>query len=112
MNCPENSLIKAMPSYAWMKDCQGQYIYVNPAFCTALGCVAEDVLGKTATSIWGDATAARLAIDEARVISTRLPLSKQDVFSLEASQVGLNCVCFLSSMTVNRLLAWQALERI
>ena len=89
MDCPERELLDVMPMFAWMKDCKGRYTYVNPAFCRFVGRSAELIIGQTNTELWGAATAARLAMDDTRVILRKTPLYKQDLVPVIGKSVWL-----------------------
>ena len=78
-------LVNAMPMFVWTKDCEGRYTYVNPEFCMLVGRSSEEILGMTCHSVWDEDTASQLTSDDARVISTRSMLFKQNVFQINGT---------------------------
>ena len=89
MEHPERQLLAVIPMLAWMKDCSGRYIYVNPAFCSFVGRSAIEILGTSGKGFWGAPFATRIASDENRVISLRTPLFKQDLVPMKGRSVWL-----------------------
>lgn len=79
MECTERDLLSVIPLFVWLKDCEGRYKYVNPAFCSFVGRKEEEILGRTDKDLWDEATANRLNADEERVALRGVPLFKQDL---------------------------------
>ena len=85
MNVNLQDLVNAMPMFVWIKDCEGRYTYVNPEFCKLVGRSAEEILRMTSYALWDEDTALRISRDDARVISTRSMLFKQNLFQINGT---------------------------
>jgi len=61
-----------LPGYAWMKDLQGRYVYVNEI---VRGLSGYRSLGKTDAQIWPADLAAEYRVNDEQVIATKKPLN-------------------------------------
>src|SRR5258707_8843930 len=61
-----------LPGYAWMKDLQGRYVYVNEM---VRGLPGYESLGKTDAQIWPADLAAEYRANDKQVIATKKPLN-------------------------------------
>lgn len=64
------------------KDRFGQYVYVNRAFCAALGCAREDVLGRTDFDLFPAETAEALVGNDRRVMAAGAAASGDEILVL------------------------------
>jgi PAS domain S-box-containing protein len=65
------AIADATPDAVFAKDLQGRYLFANPAVLAAVGCPAEQVLGRTDLEFMQDAEAARrLMQNDRRVMET------------------------------------------
>src|SRR5260370_30503283 len=69
-----------LPGYAWIKDLQGRYVYVNEM---VRGLPGYRSLGKTDAQIWPADLAAEYRANDQRVIATKRPLHTLEHFQLE-----------------------------
>src|SRR5207302_4683288 len=69
-----------LPGYAWMKDLQGRYVYVNEM---VRGLPGYRSLGKTDAEIWPADLAAEYRANDQQVIATKKPLHTLEHFQLE-----------------------------
>jgi PAS domain S-box-containing protein len=69
-----------LPGYAWMKDLQGRYVYVNE---TVGGLPGYRSLGKTDAQIWPADLAAEYRANDQQVIAAKKPLHTIEHFQLE-----------------------------
>src|SRR5437867_10520786 len=60
-----------LPGYAWMKDLQGRYVYINHM---VRGLPGYQSLGKTDAQIWPAGLAAEYRANEQQVIATKRPV--------------------------------------
>lgn len=59
------TILESTPAVIYMKDSEGRYQYVNPAFERVLGCSREEALGKRTAEVHPDANAERIeAMDD------------------------------------------------
>src|SRR5207244_10960520 len=72
-----------LPGYAWMKDLQGRYVYVNEM---VKGLPGYRSLGKTDAQIWPADLAAEYRANEKQVIATKRPLQTLEHFQHEGKQ--------------------------
>src|SRR6266849_390048 len=72
-----------LPGYAWMKDLQGRYVYVNEM---VRGLPGYRSLGKTDAQIWPPNFAAEYRANDQRVIATKRPLQTLEHFQQEGKQ--------------------------
>jgi len=72
-----------LPGYAWMKDLQGRYVYVNEM---VEGLPGYGSLGKTDAQIWPADLAAEYRANDRQVIATKRPLQTVEHFQLEGKQ--------------------------
>src|SRR5258707_2168691 len=72
-----------LPGYAWMKDLQGRYVYVNEM---VEGLPGYGSLGKTDAQIWPADLAAHYRANDKQVIATKRPLQTVEHFQLEGKQ--------------------------
>jgi PAS domain S-box-containing protein len=69
-----------LPGYAWMKDLQGRYVYVNEM---VRGLPGYRSLGKTDAQIWPTDLAAEYRANDQQVIAAKKPLHTLEHFQLE-----------------------------
>src|SRR6266436_1107132 len=69
-----------LPGYAWMKDLQGRYVYVNEMVS---GLPGYRSLGKTDAQIWPADLAAEYRANDQQVIAAKKPLHTLEHFQLE-----------------------------
>src|SRR6267378_8639205 len=69
-----------LPGYAWMKDLQGSYVYVN---VMVKGLPGYRSLGKTDAQIWPADLAAEYRANDQQVIAAKKPLHTLEHFQLE-----------------------------
>jgi len=69
-----------LPGYAWLKDLQGRYVYVNRA---VRGLSGYQSLGKTDAQIWPADLAAEYRANDQQVIAAKKPLHTLEHFQLE-----------------------------
>src|ERR1700686_3563240 len=69
-----------LPGYAWMKDLQGRYVYVNEM---VRGLPGYRSLGKTDAQIWPADLAAEYRVNDQQVIAAKKPLHTLEHFQLE-----------------------------
>jgi PAS domain S-box-containing protein len=72
-----------LPGYAWMKDLQGRYVYMNEMVSRLPG---YESLGKTDAQIWPADLAARYQANDEQVIATKRPLQTLELFPQEGKQ--------------------------
>ncbi len=72
-----------LPGYAWMKDLQGRYVYVNEM---VRGLPGYESLGKTDAQIWPADLAAEYRANDKQVIATKRPLQTVEHFQQEGKQ--------------------------
>jgi PAS domain S-box-containing protein len=72
-----------LPGYAWMKDLQGRYVYVNEM---VRGLPGYRSLGKTDAQIWPADLAAEYRANDEQVIATKKPLNTLEHFQLEGKK--------------------------
>jgi diguanylate cyclase (GGDEF)-like protein/PAS domain S-box-containing protein len=58
------ALVEALPQAVFRKDCDGRFLFVNAALCRALGCPAEEILGKTDLDLLPQPLAERIRQDD------------------------------------------------
>jgi two-component system sensor histidine kinase UhpB len=68
-----------LPGYAWMKDLQGRYVYVNHA---VKGLPGYQSLGKTDAQIWPADLAAEYRANDQQVVAAQKPLHTLEHFVL------------------------------
>src|ERR1043166_4041581 len=72
-----------LPGYAWMKDLQGRYVYINETVRSLPG---YESLGKTDAQIWPADLAAEYRANDEQVIATKRPLHTVEHFQQEGKQ--------------------------
>src|SRR5260221_3411949 len=72
-----------LPGYAWMKNLQGRYVYVNQM---VRGLPGYRSLGKTDAQIWPADLAAEYRANDHQVIATKKPLHTIEHFQQEGKQ--------------------------
>src|SRR2546425_2093637 len=72
-----------LPSYAWMKDLQGRYVYINHM---VRGLPGYQSLGKTDAQIWPAGLAAEYRANDQQVIATKKPLHTVEHYLHEGKQ--------------------------
>jgi PAS domain S-box-containing protein len=72
-----------LPGYAWMKDLQGRYVYVNEM---VRGLPGYRSLGKTDAQIWPADLAAEYRANDQQVIAAKRPLQTVEHFQQEGKQ--------------------------
>jgi diguanylate cyclase (GGDEF)-like protein/PAS domain S-box-containing protein len=60
----QKAILDNIPDMAWLKDEKGRFILVNPAFVTASGIEAEELIGKTDFDFWPPELAQRYIDDD------------------------------------------------
>ena len=79
-----DSFMSNLPVFAFMKDDQGRYIYINPAYDSEVGVSGESLLGLTDREIWTPEVAAGFEENDRKVRDTGLPLRTE-----ERTEVGV-----------------------
>ncbi len=94
-----DSINGAIPEFIGLKAPDGTYLYVNPAFATAIGRSPEAILGLDDASIFGQGTAKRLALSDRRVLNSREPVTVDEEIYLggEPRYLQISKVPFLDS---------------
>ncbi len=72
-----------LPGYAWMKDLQGRYVYINHM---VRGLSGYQSLGKTDAQIWPAGLAAEYRANDQQVIATKKPLHTVERYLHEGKQ--------------------------
>jgi PAS domain S-box-containing protein len=72
-----------LPGYAWMKDLQGRYVYINGMVSRLPG---YESLGKTDAQIWPADLAAQYRANDEQVIATKRPLQTVEHFQQGGKQ--------------------------
>ena len=72
-----------LPGYAWMKDLQGRYVYMNKMVS---GLPGYESLGKTDAQIWPADLAAQYRANDEQVIATKRPLQTVEYFQQGGKQ--------------------------
>jgi len=72
-----------LPGYAWMKDLQGRYVYVNQR---VKGLPGYRSLGKTDAQIWPADLAAEYRANDEQVVATKKPLHTLEHYVLDGKQ--------------------------
>src|SRR5258706_5721301 len=72
-----------LPGYAWMKDLQGRYVYVNEM---VRGLPGYRSLGKTDAQIWPADLAAEYRANDQKVIAAKKPLHTVEHYQQEGKQ--------------------------
>ncbi len=67
-----------------LKDLQGNYQYVNPAFAEAVGREAESLIGQTSEAVFGFDTARRLGRSDEQVLATGEPVTSRETVYLQS----------------------------
>ncbi len=67
-----------------LKDLQGNYQYVNPAFAEAVGREAETLIGQTSEAVFGFDTARRLGHSDEQVLATGEPVTSRETVYLQS----------------------------
>jgi PAS domain S-box-containing protein len=73
-----------LPGYAWMKDVEGHYVYINPKVAEDMPPFRGDWFGKTDAELWPSDIAAEFSANDQKVINTRRAL--QTVEHYETAQ--------------------------
>jgi len=68
------SLAQRMQLQVLRKDIDGVITYANEAFCTNIGRTVDDVIGSTDTDLYPAATAEKYRSDDARVMTSGIPV--------------------------------------
>lgn len=69
-----HAFMDAIPAVAWIKDAAGNHIYMNQAWAASFGVHREDWIGKPAAALMSAERAARLAANDATVLTTGAPV--------------------------------------
>ncbi len=72
-----------LPGYAWMKDLQGRYVYINHM---VRGLPGYQSLGKTDAQIWPAGLAAEYRANDQQVIATKRPVHTVEHYLREGKQ--------------------------
>ena len=72
-----------LPGYAWMKDLQGRYVYINHM---VRGLPGYQSLGKTDAQIWPAGLAAEYRANDQQVIATKRPVDTVERYLHEGKQ--------------------------
>jgi PAS domain S-box-containing protein len=72
-----------LPGYAWMKDLQGRYVYINQV---VRGLPGYGSLGKTDAQIWPADLAAEYRVNDQQVIAAKKPLHTVEHYLHEGKQ--------------------------
>ena len=75
-----------LPGYAWMKDAQGRYIYVNRRVAQELLPFQDDWFEKTDAQLWPYDVASEYVANDQTVIDTRRPLQTVEQYIREGAQ--------------------------
>ncbi len=67
-----------------LKDLQGIYRYVNPAFAEAVGRSAKDLIGQSSEAVFGFDTARRLGHSDQQVLATGEPVTLKETVYLQS----------------------------
>ncbi len=67
-----------------LKDLQGKYQYVNPAFAKAVGRETEDLIGQNSEAVFGYDTARRLEHSDQQVLATGEPVTFNEMVFLQS----------------------------
>jgi PAS domain S-box-containing protein len=78
------AFMENLPGYAWMKDLQGRYVYVNQM---VRGLSGYQSLGKTDAQIWPAELAAEYRANDQQVIAAKKPLHTVEHYLHEGKQL-------------------------
>ncbi|WP_066853537.1 HD-GYP domain-containing protein [Halodesulfovibrio spirochaetisodalis] len=81
-----DSINDTIPDYIALKDNEGTYQYVNPAFATAVGRTVEEMKGLDDTAIFGYATANRLASSDQLVNMSEEHINTTETIFLQSQR--------------------------
>lgn len=81
-----DSINDTIPDYIALKDNEGIYQYVNPAFANAVGRGVEEMIGLDDTAIFGYATANRLASSDQIVNMSEEPMNITETIYLQSQR--------------------------
>ena len=65
----QKAILDTIPDPAWLKDKEGRFLAVNPAWCRFFGIDAKNVLGKTAFEFFPAEVAQRLSEEDRSIIA-------------------------------------------
>ena len=68
------ALVKNIPDRVWLKDAEGVYLLSNPAHWRGYGLQEQDVVGKTATELFGEAEGALQRQTDLQAMDSAQPL--------------------------------------
>jgi PAS domain S-box-containing protein len=74
------TLLASLPQLVFFKDRDSAFVSVNAAFAEDLGMTPEDVIGKTDYDIHPRESADRFRADEQRIMATRQPETREQVY--------------------------------
>lgn len=87
-----SALLAAIPDPVWLKDREGRYLAVNPAFATASGRPVQAVVGHTDAELLEPAHASLFERSDQQVLTTAAPLTQEhrlDFSRLDKESVAL-----------------------
>jgi PAS domain S-box-containing protein len=84
----QKAILDNIPDPAWLKDREGRFLMVNPAWCKIFGVVPEQVIGKTSASVHPLETARCIQVEDEKVMSLRLPTREERLFGTRCGAGG------------------------
>jgi|GEM_PF-6040119 len=75
-----------LPAFAWIKDLEGRYVYVNKLVIARLTPSASESLGKTDAELWPGEIGATYRANDLKVIASRETLETIETFLLEGER--------------------------
>ena len=70
-----------IPDPAWLKDKEGRFLAVNPAWCRFFGTDAKNVLGKTVFEFFPETVAEKLSEEDRSIIQSRQSLRLEELLT-------------------------------
>ncbi len=79
-----DSINNTIADYIVLKDVQGRYLYVNPAFATAVGREPEELIGLDHEAVFGYDTARRLEHSDQQVQTGGMPVTFNETLYIQS----------------------------
>ena len=88
----QRDILNGIPDPAWMKNNEGVFLEVNRAWCDFAQMEAADVIGKTASELFGPDIAARFHQQDALVFKTKEPSRIEEHLSNDQNKAWFDTV--------------------
>src|SRR5882672_11238981 len=79
------SFLEDLPSFAWMKDLEGRYVYANSAV-QSIREYCEGLIGKTDAVLWPKEIADAYRVNDEKVIAEGKPLEALEPFLIDGER--------------------------